>query len=257
MTSDNTEPNLPFWPFLLVDALFLGLAAWVFNSAHRPLLAWEAWFLAVCVAAGGWSLVTPFLRRKADNQAWSQAQMLADAVSQIQKLEALAGQISNATGQWQGVQEHATATANTAKELAESMAAEAKSFTEFLQKTDQSEKAHLRLEADKLRRSEGEWLQIVTRILDHVFAVFQAASRSGQPNLVQQMTQFQDACRDTARRVGLVAAISQPGDAFDPNLHQLMDDAAAPEKAVIADTLATGYLYQGQLIRRSLVTLQP
>lgn len=157
--------------------------------------------------------------------------------------------------QWQGVHEHATATANTAKELADSMAAEARSFTKFLQKADQTEKAHLRLEVEKSRRAEGEWLQVVTRMLDHVFAVAQAASHSDQPGLAQQMAQFQDACRDAARRVGLVPIESQPGEVFDAKIHQLDNDAVAPENAVIADTLATGYLYQGQLIRRSLVTL--
>jgi len=60
------------------------------------------------------------------------------------------------------------------------------------------------------------------------------------------MAQFQDACRDAARRVGLVPIVSQPGEAFDAKIHQLDNDAVAPENAVIADTLAQGYLYQGQ-----------
>ena len=255
MTSESAKPALPIWPFLLVDALFLGLAGLIFNLSHRPLLAWEAWCIVACTAGGAWSIVTPFLRRDTTAQAFAQTQTLGDAVAQIQKLETLATQISDATGQWQGVQEHATSTANTARELAESMAAEAKSFTEFLEKADQTEKSHLRLEVDKMRRAEGEWLQVLTRILDHVFALFQAASRSGQPNLAEQINQFQEACRETARRIGLMPVVSQPGDVFDSKIHQLMNEEPAPENAVIVDTLATGYTYQGQLIRRSLVTI--
>jgi len=64
---------------------------------------------------------------------------------------------------------------------------------------------HLELETAKLRRAEGDWLQVTVRILDHVFALYVAAARSGQPRLAEQIAAFQNACRDAARRVGLVA----------------------------------------------------
>jgi hypothetical protein len=68
-------------------------------------------------------------------------------------------------------------------EIAERMTAEAKGFAEFMQKANDSEKAHLRLEVDKLRRAEAEWLQIMTHVFDHVYALYAAAAKSGQPNL--------------------------------------------------------------------------
>ncbi len=116
---------------------------------------------------------------------------------------------------------------------------------------------HLRLEVEKLRRAEAEWLQIMIHILDHVFAVFQAAHRSGQASLADQMGQFQNSCRDAARRIGLVATLGKTGDPFDPNLHKLVDNASPNGNAIIADTLATGYTFQGQIIRRPLVALKP
>ena len=57
---------------------------------------------------------------------------------------------------------------------------------------------------DKLRKMEGDWLKVAVQILDHVFALFRAAERSGQPALIEQLGQFQNACRDAARRIGLV-----------------------------------------------------
>ena len=72
-----------------------------------------------------------------------------------------------------------------------------------------------------MRRAEAEWIQIVVHILDHVFAVFQAANRSGQPALAEQMGHFQNSCRDAARRIGLVATLVKAGDPYDPNLHKL------------------------------------
>ena len=83
------------------------------------------------------------------------------------------------------------------------MATEVHTFTEFQQKMNDGEKTALRLEVEKLRRAEGEWLQVLARILDHIFALHNAA-QSGKPEVTEQIAQFQNACRDVARRVGLV-----------------------------------------------------
>jgi molecular chaperone GrpE (heat shock protein) len=137
------------------------------------------------------------------------------------------------------------------------MISEATAFTEFLQKANDTEKAHLRLEVEKLRRAESDWLHIVIRMLDHVFALFQAAVRSGRQDVADQIGHFQHACRDAARRIGVVPLVPTPGEAFDPAMHQLIDEKAQPSKgATIGETLATGYSFQGQLVRRALVALQ-
>jgi molecular chaperone GrpE (heat shock protein) len=252
----NAKPPLPLWPFIVVDALFLGLAALLLKVGHHPLSWQEAGLLVLCGVLGSWSFVTPFLRRNADEQALSQAKLLAEATSQIQKLDQLAGQISGATNQWLELQSHTTQAAASAKEVAERMEAEAKAFTEFMQRASETEKAHLRLEVEKLRRAEGERLQIIIHILDHVFALFQAARRSGQPALVEQIGQFQNACREATRRIGLAQTAGQEGEAYDPQLHQLPENTSAVENALVADTLAAGYTYQGQLLRRPVVALK-
>ena len=45
-----------------------------------------------------------------------------------------------------------------ARHVADKMAAEAKAFAEFLQKANDTEKSHLRLEVEKFRRGESQWL---------------------------------------------------------------------------------------------------
>ncbi len=252
----DAESTLPIWPFLAADAALLAAAGLMWRLGHRPLLWWEALFLIACVAGGAWSMVTPFLRRNRDAQSLAQARLLADAMSQLQNIEQLAAHITGATAQWGEYQEQTALAAASAKAVADSMAAEAKAFGEFLQRVNDTEKAHLRLETEKLRRAEQAWLQVMVHTLDHVFGLFQAARRSGQPALLEQITHFQNSCRDAARRVGLVATMAQPGEPFDPKAHQLTDQAAPPENAVVADTLATGYTYQGQLLRRPMVALQ-
>jgi len=252
----DVKPPLPLWPFILMDALFLGLAALLLKFGHHPLPWQEGGLLILCGALGAWSFVTPFLRRNADAQALSQAALLAEATGQIQKLDQLAGQISGATNQWLELQGHTTQAADSARQIAERMGSEAKAFTEFMQKASETERAHLRLEVEKLRRAEGERLQVITHVLDHVFALFQAARHSGQPALLEQISHFQNACRESARRIGLVQIASQTGEAYDPKTHQLPENISAGENARVADTLVAGYTYQGQLLRRPVVVLK-
>ena len=254
MTDANSK--LPLWPFAAADALFLALAALLLRQGHRPLLWWEALLLTACVAAGACCFLLPFLRRDHDDQALAQARVLAEALNQIQKIDQVAAQIAGATNQWREFQQQTQEAGASAKSLADSVAAEAKAFTEFLQRASDSEKAHLRLEAEKLRRAETEWLHVVIRILDHVSALYSAARQSGQPALIEQIGQFHKSCGDTARRVGLAPVTGREGEPFDPNLHQLRDKAAPGENALVGETLAPGYTFQGQLVRRALVALQ-
>lgn len=256
MEMPDKQSNLPLWPFLAADVLLLGAAALILELSRRPLPWSDAALLIVCVAGAAWSVVFPFLRRNADEQCLAQARLLAEATSQIQKIDQVAAQITGATNQWREYQQQAVETSAQARGIAESMSAEARTFTEFLKKAGDTERAHLRLEVEKLRRAEAEWLQIMVHILDHVFAVFQAAQRSGQPGLAEQMGHFQNSCREAARRIGLVATLGKPGDPFDPNIHKLVEGISANGNAVVSETLATGYTFQGQVIRRPLVALQ-
>jgi hypothetical protein len=252
----ETKSRLPLWPFVIVDVVFLGLAALVPKFCHRPLLWQEAGLMILCGALGSWSLVTPFLRRKSDEQALSQFQLLTEAANKIQKLDEVAGQIARATSQWTELQVRTAQASDGAAQLFNRMSAESKAFQEFMQRAGEMERNHLRVEVEKLRRAEGDCLQVNILILDHVFALFQAARHSGQPALEEQIGQFQHACHDGARRIGLVQTLAVAGEHFDIKLHQLPPDAAAAENATVADTIAPGYTYQGQLLRCPMVVLK-
>jgi molecular chaperone GrpE (heat shock protein) len=177
-------------------------------------------------------------------------------VSQIRNLEQLAAQIGYATSQWQIVRESSDRTASMAKEIAQGMAAEVRSFNEFLQRASEDEKSALRLEVEKLRRLEGDWLQVLVRMLDHIYALHQAALRSRQPGLIEQLGSFQNACRDVARRVGLAPFAAADAEPFDQRRHQLLDTTEAPPGATVEETIATGYTFQGKVIRPALVRLR-
>jgi hypothetical protein len=256
MNSEIRRSGLPFWPFIILDVLFLGMAVIIYKNAHQPFVPIEAGLVIACVVGAAFSIAMPFLRRNADETAMAQTQAIAEAVKGIQSIDQVAQQISTATTQWQGVQEHATKTIDAAREVADSMAAEAKSFVEFLKKANESEKSHLRVEVDKLRRAEGQWLEVMVRMMDNVHALNQAAIQSGKANLINQIGQFQNACRDTSRRIGLVPFYADPGTAYDEKAHELFEGEKATADAKVGLTVACGYTFQGQIIRKPVVALQ-
>ena len=253
---DQSEFKLHKLPFFIGDAMLLGAAFFIYFQSKLPMGAWQIFFIVLCVAGGAMLGIMPFLLEYRLALKLAEANALADVVPQIQNVQGIAQQISSATNQWQSVQEQADKTAGLAKQLSERMSAEVKGFTEFMQRSNDSEKANLRLEVEKLRRMETDWLQVSVRMLDHVYALHQGAVRSGAPKLIEQMGHFQTACRDAARRVGLIPYSATVAEPFDAQKHQLVDvEAKAPPGATVAETVAAGYTFQGRLIRPALVRL--
>jgi molecular chaperone GrpE (heat shock protein) len=255
--SDLNAPKMSKWPFFLGDALLLGMACFIYYQCKFPLGHWELCFVVLCVVGGALLGIAPFLLEYDALVKVVEAGGLTTVVSQLQDLAGIAAQISGASSQWQDVQGSAEKTANAAREIGERMTSEVKAFTEFMQRANDSERATLRLEVEKLRRAEADWLQVLVRMLDHVFALHQGALRSGQPALIEQVGNFQNACRDVARRVGLTPFAANEAEPFDAQRHQLIEEGATPPPdAVVSDTVAAGYTYQGRLVRPALVRLR-
>jgi molecular chaperone GrpE len=254
--TDRAIPRINKVPFYFADVVLLVLAGWIVFKTHGPLTTGSLALTVGCVVAAFGFFLVPNVLEYQGMLKFSEAGQLTDAVEQIGKVEEAAEQIRLATSMWQGVQEQSSRTAKAAQEVAGRMTEEAKAFAEFMQKANDTEKATLRLEVDKLRRAEGDWLQIVVRILDHTFALNQAAARSGQRNVIEQLAHFQNACRDVTRRIGLVPFEVPPGEIFDADKHQLIEaNGTLPADARVAETVATGFTYQGQPLRRPLVRL--
>jgi molecular chaperone GrpE (heat shock protein) len=254
---DQTEPKLPKWPFFVGDILLVGVGGMIYSKSNLPLSGWQVGSIVFCVAAGASLAILPFLLEYRLVTKVAEAAALTEVVDQIKGLQTIAEQIAGATARWQSVQEVADRVASTSKAIAERMSAETKAFTEFMHRANDSEKATLRLETDKMRRAEGEWIHVMVRMLDHVYALHIGALRSGQPNLIAQLDQFQHACRDAARRIGLTPFAANPCELFDAERHQPFDTQEPPPAgATVAETVATGYTFQGRLLRPALVRLQ-
>jgi molecular chaperone GrpE (heat shock protein) len=241
----------------LGDAVLLAMA-WLIYSRHAqtPISGGDAALLMFIGIAGAALAILPFVLEYQAAVKMAESGALTSSLQQINNLEEIVALISGATSQWQSVQEHSTRTMNSAKDITERMTTEANAFTTFIKKSNESEKATLRLEIEKLRRLEGDWLQVVVRLLDHTYALHQAAVRSGQPALVDQLTQFQNACREIVRRIGLVPFMAVTNEPFDAKSHQTADPQIVPAAdAKVQDTVATGFTFQGRLLRPALVSL--
>ena len=71
------------------------------------------------------------------------------------------------------------------------------------------------------------------------------------------MTQFQNACRDAAQRVGLVPFTATPDELFDAKRHQAVNtESEPPAGAAVAETVGPGFTFQGKLLRPVLVRLR-
>ncbi len=257
--SESTAPKITKLPFIVGDVALM-LMAWLVyyeSDPNTPFNGLEAFWCFACVAAGAWFMVLPYLREFQASADLTEASELAASVEKISSLEALTKQVENATEQWLHVEDRANEINATSKEIAGKINAEAREFTEFLQNANDTEKKHLRLEVDKLNRAQVDWVKVVTGMLDHVFALNQAGRQSGQEKLIRQLDNFQIACRDVARRVGVVTHEPKPDECFDAEKHQLRDPEAEPESgAKIIGIAAQGLTHQGQMLRKTIVVIE-
>jgi len=249
------SPRIPTAPFLIGDLVLLGAATALVFLGHRPLATAEAVAVAVLCALGAWVMVLPFLRQHAAEVRLQEQAGLADTARQIGDLQAVAQSIREATARWQDIHEGARRAADTATGAVEKVSAEARSFTEALGRANDQEKQAMRLEIEKLRRGGTEHLQVLVHVLDHIHALYQAAARHGNNPLTMQLGQFRGACLDAVRRIGLVSHEAHPGDPFDPSAHQTPEGREPASASRVASTIACGYSYQGQPVRRILVTV--
>ena len=257
--SDPTNWKVPKWPFWVVYALLIAFAYYFMLHAPHAI---HYWVIAVAfVAFGSVLCILPYyLDYKAMGKAL-EVNALGAVAEKFQELEDLATKITAVTEQWhvihESVGQSAEKTGVAAKEIADKMGAEVRGFQEFMKKLDNSERSSLRLEVEKLRRAETEWVQTLVHILDHVFALHAAAARSNQPKVADQIAQFQNACRGTARRVGLTAYVSEPDEIFEPERYRVVDpNQKSFDGAVVAETLAPGYTFQGRVLRPAGVRLR-
>ena len=260
MSDDRQPARLAKWPFYLADLLLCAVIFFVLYQLGTFEGTTELLIVVACLgtaAIAAWISILPWLKEHSGAVQVSDSANLRSSLEQIRSVEKVADLIRQSNIQWQGVQDASGKTLNAAREISEKMKVEADEFMKFISQAHDQERAGLRLEVEKMRRMEADWIKVAVQMLDHVFALTRAAERSGQAQVIKQLQQFQNACRDVARRMGLAPFVPALGDTFDQRTHQLPNpQMTAAEGATIQDVLACGFTYQGQLLRRSLVLLE-
>jgi molecular chaperone GrpE (heat shock protein) len=255
-----SEWKIAKWPFAVFYVVLQVAAGLIAYKAPAPVSQTEIIFIIACVALGALVGCLPYILEYRAVKKLIEINAVTTVAEQLHDLKKYSAQIATATDQWMRVQEstkgNTDKTVAAAADIAGRMTAEIREFNEFQVKLNDTEKGALRLEVEKLRRAEGEWLQVVARILDHIFALHNAAARAGQPELADQIGNFQNACRDAARRVGLTPYGAAPGEKFDAQKFRVHGMETPPADGIIAETLAPGLTFQGRLIRPALVRLQ-
>lgn len=255
--NETNLPRIPKWPFIAGDLLLVMTAGTLIWTMARPLTLDAAVLCVVAVAVAALIGLTPYVLEYRARMKLAEARLLADGFRKLEQIESLASTISAATAQWFGIHDLAKQALAAAKDVSDQMTAEATAFREFLQKANDSERAMLRLEVEKLGRTQNEWLRIMVMMLDHVYALYRAAEQSGKPDVLEQISKFQEACRDLARRIGLVPLEATPGEPYDPTRHAVPDETSEiPSDARVAGTLATGYLFQNKQLRPVIVRIE-
>lgn len=259
MSDDRGPARLPKWPFYVADLLLSAVIIFVLYQLGAFEGTTDMVIVTVCIAGAAiaaWISILPWLKEHQASVRLSDTSNLKTSLEQIKSVEKVADLIRQSNAQWQSVQDASARTVASAREITEKMRVEAEEFMKFIAQAHGQERAGLRLEVEKLRRMEGDWIKVSVQILDHIFALTRAAERSGQAQLIRQLHQFQNACRDVARRMGLATFVPTQGEPYDERAHQLPNSqTAAQEGDKVQDVLASGFTYQGQLLRRSLVVL--
>jgi molecular chaperone GrpE (heat shock protein) len=256
MSLSNQPYRIAKTPFLIGDLLLLAMAGWIIWDVGGLPSGFQLGIVVGCLVVGMFFSTLPFLLDYRANLKRGEINEFQNLAEQLQALTQLEEHIRQATGQWQSIQDHCVSAVQDADKIAASMAQESTRFVEVMQSMDVSEKEHLRVEAEKLRRSERDWLQSAVRVLDHVFALHKAALQSGQPKLINQISNFQHAVVDVMRRMGLVPHEAELGAAYNTEQHQVMgEDHKQLSQPAVAETLAPGFTFQGRLVRPPLVKL--
>ena len=248
-------PKINKVPFWIADAVLIGTAVALVAYGPRPLSALQMGLVVACAALGGWLAAMPFLREYHGAVQLAETDRLEETTAKLGQLEAVADRIAHATSEWQGIQDRARQTATTAQDVVDRLSREAETFATAVSRAADGDKQTLKLEVEKLRKGETEWLQSVGRLMDHVFALHIAALRSGQQGVIEQIERFHAACREALRRVGFVPIVATPDEPFDPRKHQAVDGSRPGEGAKVDETVALGFLYQGRLLRPIGVTI--
>lgn len=257
-TRSPQPPPLSPWPFLLIDGTLLVAAAALLNTAERPLPFSMGGLIAALVVVGGAIALFPFWRAYRNELKFAELEAVEETVRRIEDLTKVADRVERAETSWMQAKDSSETIAKNLNETTSLLYEESKAIREFAHQQNDQQKANLRLEVQKLKQWETEWVQAGTIALDHTAALHAAILQLDDAQATRKLNKFQNSIHEIMRRVGLVGFAPRAGAPFDPDANRVHNQSAPPpEGSRIRDVVAMGIRYQGRLVRPAIVNVAP
>jgi molecular chaperone GrpE (heat shock protein) len=110
---------------------------------------------------------------------------------------------------------------------------------------------------ERVKQTEAALLPTLIAIYDNIFALASAARRSANRHVAEQIDFCESECRACVERVDLKIIVATSGTPFDAKLHRVINaNQTASSSCIVAQTVACGYVFRGQLIRPAGVILK-
>ena len=204
-------PRLSSWPFLLIDGTILFTAAAILNTAERPLPLSTGALIALLVVIGGAVALFPFWRAYRNELKFAELEAVEETVRRIEGLSTVADRVERAESSWLEAKNSSETIAKNLNETTTALYEESKAIREFAHQQNDQQKANLRLEVQKLKQWETEWVQAGTIALDHTAALHAAILQLEDAQATRKLNKFQNSIHEIMRRVGLVGFAPRPG----------------------------------------------
>lgn len=240
----------------MADVILIA-AAVLFLFFVKPLSGAACWCIALLFCGGAWASIWPWMQEERTKAALSELDGTKSIEESVRKMAIFAQGINTSLSALENAQK---AMENTTKALAsvdEKMSATTKDWERRVSKAAQYEKNTFILEVNKLRQEEKGWIETGMGLLDHILGFTGAGLASHQPQIVEQMSRFRGACLEITSRIGIQPVLPARDEPYNPDMHRLPPNAPQAEPgSKIAHVLAPGYIYQGQLVRKTTVLVE-
>ncbi|HRQ86782.1 MAG TPA: nucleotide exchange factor GrpE [Candidatus Saccharibacteria bacterium] len=116
-----------------------------------------------------------------------------------------------------------------------------------------------RVDVEKQMAREIGQVSAITKLLPTIDNIERAIAYSPEElkenTWVQGVVGLTKSLEKSLGELGVVRIAAQPGDAFDPELHEAIqfDETASGDQVVIAEELQAGYMFNGAVIRHAMV----
>ena len=207
---------------------------------------------------GGAVALFPFWRAYRNELKFAELEAVEETVRRIEGLSTVADRVERAESSWLEAKNSSETIAKNLNETTTALYEESKAIREFAHQQNDQQKANLRLEVQKLKQWETEWVQAGTIALDHTAALHAAILQLEDAQATRKLNKFQNSIHEIMRRVGLVGFAPRPGAPFDPDANRAHNQSETPaEGSRILDVVAMGIRYQGRLVRPAIVNVAP